>query len=164
LAQKGLRRTDENRRYVEMLGEDAYNMLSYYERWTAALARQMIDKGVLTQDEIDAKGGGSPQAAGAGCRLRWATIAPRRSLCACGRIFRRAISARRSMCAARRASSWKNFGSFPNPELLALGRDGLPKKTLYEIAFKQCELWPDYNGPESDTLLIDIYEHWLAKV
>jgi len=55
LAQKGLRRTDENRRYVEMLGADAYNMLSYYELWTAALARQMIDKGVLTQDEIDAK-------------------------------------------------------------------------------------------------------------
>ena len=55
LAQKGLRRTDENRRYVEMLGEDAYNALTYYERWTAALARQLIDKGVLTQDEIDAK-------------------------------------------------------------------------------------------------------------
>jgi hypothetical protein len=55
LAQKGLRRTDENRRYVEMLGKDAYDTLSYYERWTAALARQLIDKGVLTQDEIDAK-------------------------------------------------------------------------------------------------------------
>ncbi len=55
LAQKGLRRTDENRRYVEMLSDDAYNTLNYYERWTAALARQMIDKGVLTQDEIDAK-------------------------------------------------------------------------------------------------------------
>ena len=55
LAQKGLRRTDENRRYVEMLGEDAYNTLTYYERWTAALARQLVDKGVLTQDEIDAK-------------------------------------------------------------------------------------------------------------
>ena len=55
LAQKGLRRTDENRRYVEMLGKDAYDALSYYERWTAALARQLIDKGVLTQDEIDAK-------------------------------------------------------------------------------------------------------------
>ena len=27
LAQKGLRRTDENRRYVEMLGHDAYNTL-----------------------------------------------------------------------------------------------------------------------------------------
>jgi hypothetical protein len=55
LAQKGLRRTDENRRYIEMLGDDAYNTLTYYERWTAALARQLIDKGVLTQDEIDAK-------------------------------------------------------------------------------------------------------------
>ena len=37
------------------LGDDAYNTLTYYERWTAALARQLIDKGVLTQDEIDAK-------------------------------------------------------------------------------------------------------------
>ena len=55
LAQKGLRKTDENRRYVESLGDDAYNTLTYYERWTAALARQLIDKGVFTQDEVDAK-------------------------------------------------------------------------------------------------------------
>ena len=55
LAQKGFRRTDENRRYIEMLGHDAYERLSYYERWTAALARQLIDKGMLTQDEIDTK-------------------------------------------------------------------------------------------------------------
>jgi len=55
LAQKGFRKTDENRRYIEMLGHDAYNTLSYYERWTAALARQLIDKGVFTQDELDAK-------------------------------------------------------------------------------------------------------------
>jgi hypothetical protein len=55
LAQKGLRRTDENRRYIETLGHDAYETLTYYERWTAALSRQLIDKGVLTQDEIDAK-------------------------------------------------------------------------------------------------------------
>lgn len=55
LARKGLRRTDENRRYIEMLGHDVYNTLSYYERWTASMARMLIDKGVLTQDEIDAK-------------------------------------------------------------------------------------------------------------
>ena len=52
---KGIYRTDENRRWVESLGEDAYERLSYYERWTAALMRAMIDKGVLTQDEIDAR-------------------------------------------------------------------------------------------------------------
>ena len=55
LAQKGLRKVDENRRYIEMLGDDAYNTLSYYERWTAALARQLIDKGLFSQDEVDAK-------------------------------------------------------------------------------------------------------------
>jgi hypothetical protein len=55
LAQKGYRKTDENRRQIEMLGHDVYNTLSYYERWTAALARVLIEKGVLTQDEIDAK-------------------------------------------------------------------------------------------------------------
>jgi hypothetical protein len=47
--------TDENRRYIEALGHDAYDRLTYYERWTAALSRQMVDKGVLTQDEIDAR-------------------------------------------------------------------------------------------------------------
>ena len=55
LAQKRIRRTDENRAAIETLGHDAYDKLSYYERWTAALARILIDKGVLTQDEIDAR-------------------------------------------------------------------------------------------------------------
>lgn len=52
---KGLVNTHENRRAVESLGDDAYNSLQYYERWTAALSRLMVDKGVLTQDEIDAR-------------------------------------------------------------------------------------------------------------
>ena len=55
LGVKGIRRTDENRRTIEMLGHDAYNTLSYYERWTASISRLLIDKGHLTQDEIDAK-------------------------------------------------------------------------------------------------------------
>ena len=44
-----------NRPYVEALGHELYNTLTYYERWTAALCRFLIEKGVLTQDEIDAK-------------------------------------------------------------------------------------------------------------
>lgn len=53
-------------------------------------------------------------------------------------------------------------GSFPNPELLAYGNPGLPYKMLYRVNFKQLELWPDYDGPSSDTLEIEIYEHWMA--
>ena len=46
---------DENRRAVESLGDDVYNTMNYYERWTAATCRQLIEKGVLTQAEVDAK-------------------------------------------------------------------------------------------------------------
>lgn len=52
---KGIVTTHENRRYVEGLGDDAYQTLTYYERWTAALARQMVEKGYLTQAEIDVR-------------------------------------------------------------------------------------------------------------
>lgn len=57
----------------------------------------------------------------------------------------------------------RKFGTFDNPELLAYALQG-PKKSLYEIRFKQIDLWPDYTGSPYDTLDIDIYEHWLEKV
>ena len=52
---KGLMTSHESRRAVESLGHDAHETMKYYERWTAALCRNMIDKGILTQDEVDAK-------------------------------------------------------------------------------------------------------------
>lgn len=57
----------------------------------------------------------------------------------------------------------RKLGTFPNPELLAYALKGPPKQ-LYEIRFKQTDLWPDYAGQPHDTLDIDIYEHWLEKV
>ena len=50
---KGIIKLDEHRRYVESLGHDVYETLNYYERWAGALMRGLVDKGVLTQDEID---------------------------------------------------------------------------------------------------------------
>lgn len=52
-------------------------------------------------------------------------------------------------------------GRFANPEELAYGRDGLPKRALYRVRFRQAELWPDYAGPAADSAIVDIYEHWL---
>ena len=53
LGQKGLRTTDEMRRAIESL--ELYESLSYYERWTGALEILMVEKGVLTSEEIDRK-------------------------------------------------------------------------------------------------------------
>ena len=52
-------------------------------------------------------------------------------------------------------------GEFPNPEELAYGFNGLPKKTLYRVRFRQKDVWSHYSGPTEDTVDVDIYEHWL---
>ena len=52
-------------------------------------------------------------------------------------------------------------GYFKNPEELAYGRSGEPKRALYRVRFVQSHVWPDYDGAAGDTLDIDLYEHWL---
>lgn len=44
--------TAELRRGIESLGPEAYSSLSYYERWAASIAAIMVEKGVVTQDEL----------------------------------------------------------------------------------------------------------------
>jgi len=52
-------------------------------------------------------------------------------------------------------------GAFRNPEELAYGFEGLPRKILYRVAFKQVDIWTNYQGSDVDILEIEIYEHWL---
>jgi hypothetical protein len=52
-------------------------------------------------------------------------------------------------------------GEFPNPEELAYGFDGEPKKVLYRVRFAQKEVWPEYRGPDRDVIEMEIFEHWL---
>ena len=52
-------------------------------------------------------------------------------------------------------------GDFLNPESLAYGRDGLPQRPLYLVAFNQTDVWDQYEASPQDKLLVDIYEHWL---
>src|ERR1051326_2820497 len=55
LGAKGLRSTDEHRRAMEDMPPDDYLALSYYERWGRGTEHFLIEKGVLTADEIDRK-------------------------------------------------------------------------------------------------------------
>jgi hypothetical protein len=43
---------DELRHNVEALGPGAYETMGYYERWIAAIAAAMIDRGIVTSDEL----------------------------------------------------------------------------------------------------------------
>ena len=53
--ERRLLRVDELRRQIESLGPDAYDAMSYYERWIAAIARVLLERGVLSADELGRK-------------------------------------------------------------------------------------------------------------
>jgi hypothetical protein len=53
--EKQVIRVDELRRAIESLPSETYEKLSYYERWITAIEALMIEKGILTREEIDRK-------------------------------------------------------------------------------------------------------------
>lgn len=53
-------------------------------------------------------------------------------------------------------------GLFLNPEDLAIGHSAGPAVECYRVEFDQTHLWPDYDGPAHDTLVIELYHHWMT--
>ena len=61
---KGHKTTDEMRRAIESL--EGYREMSYYERWAAAAEMLVVEKGLLTQEEIDERAAALERRWGAG--------------------------------------------------------------------------------------------------
>ena len=55
LGAKGIKRTDEMRRAREEMDSAAYRDMTYYERWIASIEAILIEKKILTEDEINRK-------------------------------------------------------------------------------------------------------------
>ena len=55
LGEKGHLGVDELRRAIEGLGPETYESHSYYERWAAAVEVLLVEKGLLTAQELDLK-------------------------------------------------------------------------------------------------------------
>jgi hypothetical protein len=47
-----LMNVDELRRNIEALGPHAYDRMGYYERWMHSIAQTLIQRGVITIDEL----------------------------------------------------------------------------------------------------------------
>lgn len=54
-SKRNLLTMDQYRCGVESLGEDVYKKESYYARWCGAVANIMVEKGILTSEEIARK-------------------------------------------------------------------------------------------------------------
>jgi nitrile hydratase beta subunit-like protein len=52
-------------------------------------------------------------------------------------------------------------GAFRNPEQLARGDYAGAPRPLYRVRFVLLDLWAEYAGPPTDTVDVEIYEHWL---
>jgi nitrile hydratase subunit beta len=55
LGARGIRTTDESRRAIEDLPPAEYLESSYYERWAKSVETLLVEKGILTRAEIDAR-------------------------------------------------------------------------------------------------------------
>src|SRR5690242_14427765 len=53
--ERRLLRVDELRRNIEALPPDAYDKMSYYERWVTSIANTLLQRGVVTTDELGRK-------------------------------------------------------------------------------------------------------------
>jgi hypothetical protein len=46
---------DELRKNIEVLGPEAYDAMGYYERWVTAITQTMLQRGVITVEELARK-------------------------------------------------------------------------------------------------------------
>lgn len=51
----GLMNTDSLRRVLEDMGAEAYETMTYYERWIASVTQNMVEVGAFTPAELAAK-------------------------------------------------------------------------------------------------------------
>ena len=55
LSKKGAITVDELRHGIETLGADAYERMTYYERWITSVTKALQARGVITTDELGRK-------------------------------------------------------------------------------------------------------------
>ena len=53
--ERRLLNVDELRRNIESLGPDAYERMGYYERWMHSICQTLIQRGVISIDELGRK-------------------------------------------------------------------------------------------------------------
>lgn len=159
--------TDELRRTVEGLEKTAYNTWSYYDRWVVAMTLLLLEKGFITQVDLDReingdsgdfteetpvlyKAGDSVKVRAEDTRLRW-----RRPHLRCpGYIY------------GLKGKVKKYLGKFDDPFLLAFSGKG-PQQPLYVVSFQLNSIWSHGTTPQTladgavDCIELDIYQEWL---
>jgi polyhydroxyalkanoate synthesis regulator phasin len=161
LVGKGLLTLDEMRRGVESLSNAQHTGgLNYYERWASSVLIISLERGTITQADLDRHMGPPVESCdepsfsvGQRVRVRAENIATRwrrPHLRTPGYIFGAAGVVERYV------------GVFDSPELNAFQHvEGV--QPLYRVRFAMGDVWREYDGPAQDTIDVEIYQSWLDE-
>lgn len=150
---------DELRRNIEELGEKAYDGMSYYERWMHAITECLLQRGLITVDELSRalEREETTYRPAMAAKFKVGDTVRVRDAAPLGHVRTPWY------CRGRSGLVTRVCGSFRNPEELAFGRSGEPKLPLYRVRFKSADLWADHQHA-LDTVDIEIYENWLEAI
>lgn len=154
--------TDELRRSVENLEENAYKTWSYYDKWAAAMATILLERQIINQTELDIELNGNEEVQeppilfkiddvvyvkAEDTRCRWR----KPHLRVPGYIF------------GSKGIIKSYIGSFDDPYKLAFRSKG-QKQHLYSVQFKLRDIWKSYESDSDgndDSITLDVYQSWL---
>jgi len=168
----GLGSVDAFRFAIERIPPECYLAATYYERWLTALATRLVERGVVTRAELDARTGGPfPLARPAGALepppVADAADEPRFGVGDTVRV-RNAHPRGHTRCPryvrGRRGTVVRVDGRFALPD--AAARDDVarpPREWSYGVRFAARELWGD-DASAADAIHVDLWQSYLTAV
>jgi nitrile hydratase len=163
LATKKIVGTDELRRAIEALTPNQYESWSYYEKWSAAMASLLLEKGVLTHNEL--------QQGLFGDDTTLKTTYSSSPLYKAGdsvrvKCFQHGIEWKRPHIRTPgyiygvSGTIERICGKHGDPSFLGFGLEA-PQVQLYRVRFRQQDVWPEQTQAGNDVVEVEVYEHWL---
>lgn len=166
LAKNGCFSTDETRRAIEAFDPGAYESWGYYEKFTAASALLLREKGLLAAGELEAEVYGElapPTAQGAQSFDAGEEVVVR-SEDAVKTSWRRPHLRTPGYLFGAQGVVERLMGTFSDPSLLAYGIKKGPSLPLYRVRFRLAELWTSVEADERETTVtVDLYGNWLRR-
>src|SRR5687768_12196525 len=171
---RGLINIDESRHGIERMPPAEYLAASYYERWLASLERNLVEKGVITREELEARAAPQPAAHSVMARLnrpasgqhryRREGAAPR--FTAGDRVVTRNVHPTGHTRLPRYARGKRGTvhavrGCYVFPDTHAHGQGEQPQP-MYTVSFEGDELWGPSSEPR-ERVYIDLWESYLEK-
>jgi len=170
---------DEFRHAIERIPPGKYLASSYYERWLAALETLLVERGVITREELLAKVGDPAEVGGAEIAIAARSVgpdaikekrgakSPRARFVKGDRVRARNINPSGHTRVPRyvrgkRGVIARDWGVFVFPDTNA-HHAGTKPQHCYSVEFEARELWGK-SGNARERLLIDLWEDYLEPI